>query len=375
MRFGIEVASAIREAVGAGFPVLFRMTGAELMPESRPLEEVEAFAAALVGGGRRRAEHRRRVARIAGADGAGGGAGGGVRAVGGAAIKARRRRSVPVIAGNRVNRLRGRGGDPRGGERRPGLDVAAVPRRSPDRREGPDGPRRSTSASPATRPASTARSSAGTCRAWSTRASGYEVDFPRPTTARTRRGPAFAVIGGGPGGAGGRAGARRRSAARSDLYEAREELGGQFRWARLVPGKEDYGATISYFESELERLGVHLHLGHELGEDDADAHRRLRRRRPRHRRPPPRRRHPRLRPPPRRRLRRPPSSRASATRDPSRSSAPAASASTSRTSSPTRRATSPISTSRYGRRSRLWSLKSRIERPSLHSKGLSDGAR
>ncbi len=54
------------------------------------------------------------------------------------------------------------------------------------------------------------------------------------------------------------------------LYEAREELGGQFRWARLVPGKEDYGATISYFDSELRRLGVHLHLGHELGEDDAD---------------------------------------------------------------------------------------------------------
>jgi 2,4-dienoyl-CoA reductase (NADPH2) len=54
------------------------------------------------------------------------------------------------------------------------------------------------------------------------------------------------------------------------LYEARGELGGQFRWARLVPGKEDYGATISYFESELRRLGVHLHLGREFGEDDAD---------------------------------------------------------------------------------------------------------
>ncbi len=38
----------------------------------------------------------------------------------------------------------------------------------------------------------------------------------------------------------------------------------------MVPGKEDYGATISYFESELRRLGVHVHLGRELGEDDAD---------------------------------------------------------------------------------------------------------
>jgi 2,4-dienoyl-CoA reductase (NADPH2) len=51
MRFGVEVALAVREAVGADFPVIFRMTGAELMPESRPWEEVEAFAAALVGAG------------------------------------------------------------------------------------------------------------------------------------------------------------------------------------------------------------------------------------------------------------------------------------------------------------------------------------
>src|SRR6202012_4486978 len=51
MRFGIEVAAAVRGAVGSEFPVLFRMTGAELMPDSRPWEEVEAFAAALVGAG------------------------------------------------------------------------------------------------------------------------------------------------------------------------------------------------------------------------------------------------------------------------------------------------------------------------------------
>ncbi len=32
MRFGVELAAAVREAVGPGFPVIFRMTGAELMP-------------------------------------------------------------------------------------------------------------------------------------------------------------------------------------------------------------------------------------------------------------------------------------------------------------------------------------------------------
>ena len=78
------------------------------------------------------------------------------------------------------------------------------------------------------------------------------------------------VVGGGPAGARGGAGARRRSEATFTSTRRGRSSGGQFRWARLVPGKEDYGATISYFESELRRLGVHLHLGHELGEDDAD---------------------------------------------------------------------------------------------------------
>jgi 2,4-dienoyl-CoA reductase (NADPH2) len=120
---------------------------------------------------------------------------------------------------------------------------------------------------------------------------GYEVDFPaadhvrKPmrssadrdgaSDAATATGSAsprrdrFAVIGGGPAGLE-TARAMATLGAEVRLYEARDELGGQFRWARQVPGKEDYGATISYFESELRRLGVRLHLGHELGEDDAD---------------------------------------------------------------------------------------------------------
>ncbi|HEY6326002.1 MAG TPA: FAD-dependent oxidoreductase [Candidatus Cybelea sp.] len=87
---------------------------------------------------------------------------------------------------------------------------------------------------------------------------GREREFPEgPVSAdRARR---FAVIGGGPAGLE----AARALAAlghRVELFEADGELGGQFRMARRVPGKRDFGETIRYFANELARLGVTLHL-------------------------------------------------------------------------------------------------------------------
>ncbi len=73
-------------------------------------------------------------------------------------------------------------------------------------------------------------------------------------------GLSVAVIGGGPAG---------MEAARSlavagfevELIEAAPELGGQFRMARRIPGKEDFGETGLYFADELDRLGVRVTLG------------------------------------------------------------------------------------------------------------------
>lgn len=44
------------------------------------------------------------------------------------------------------------------------------------------------------------------------------------------------------------------------LYEAGPSVGGQFLLAKEVPGKEEYAETIRYFENELLRTGVRLHL-------------------------------------------------------------------------------------------------------------------
>ncbi|HEY0278541.1 MAG TPA: FAD-dependent oxidoreductase, partial [Solirubrobacterales bacterium] len=260
MRFGIEVASAIRAAVGAGLPILFRMTGAELMPGSRPWEEVEEFARALVAAGVDALNigvgwHESAVPTVQGAVPAG------AFLPWAAALKDAV--DAPVIAGNRINRL----DDAEAALSDGGVDLVSMSRpfladpRIIERGKG----RAAINVCISCDQACIDRSLVGghvSCLV--NPRSGNEVDFPPKTTAGK-----FVVVGGGPAGLE----ATRALAALGGevhLYEAREELGGQFRWARMVPGKEDYGATISYFESELRRLGVHVHLGRELGESDAD---------------------------------------------------------------------------------------------------------
>jgi 2,4-dienoyl-CoA reductase (NADPH2) len=297
MRFGIEVASAVREAVGNGFPVLFRMTGAELMPESRPWGEVEAFAQGLVGAGVDALNigvgwHESPVPTVQGAVPAGAfvpwaegirrAVNGGARNGGDAGITGTPTPSasvvgVPVIAGNRINRLEDAEAILAGG----GVDLISMSRpfladpRIVEKGRGGGAVNVCISCDQACIDRSLV---GGHVSCLVNPRSGYELDFPAVDGPKTchmgkfsahQHGGRYVVVGGGPAG---------MEAARVlamlggevHLYEAREELGGQFRWARLVPGKEDYGATISYFESELRRLGVHLHLGHEFGEDDAD---------------------------------------------------------------------------------------------------------
>jgi 2,4-dienoyl-CoA reductase (NADPH2) len=319
MRFGIEVAAAVREAVGDGFPVLFRMTGAELMPESRPWEEVEMFAQALVGAGVDALNigvgwHESPVPTVQGAVPAGAFVpwaegikraleDGGARITGAGATSAGMA-AVPVIAGNRVNRLEDAERILAAG----GVDMVSMSRpfladpRIVEKGRGGGAVNVCISCDQACIDRSLV---GGHVSCLVNPRSGYEVDFPVPTAASSQfsahsagkckrnggdtaarsqksadsaencelgRGSAagrLAVIGGGPAGLEA-ARALATLGGEVHLYEAREELGGQFRWARLVPGKEDYGATISYFESELRRLGVHPHLGHEVGEDDAD---------------------------------------------------------------------------------------------------------
>ena len=45
------------------------------------------------------------------------------------------------------------------------------------------------------------------------------------------------------------------------LFEAADEIGGQFNLAKRIPGKEEFAETLRYFRGRIERTGVALRLG------------------------------------------------------------------------------------------------------------------
>lgn len=86
---------------------------------------------------------------------------------------------------------------------------------------------------------------------------GFEARFPLGVVQPPRR---VAVVGGGPAGLAAAVDLARRGHSVT-LFESASELGGQFRLACTVPGKEDYAATARSARVELERAGAEIRLG------------------------------------------------------------------------------------------------------------------
>jgi 2,4-dienoyl-CoA reductase (NADPH2) len=252
MRFPLEVADAARAAGGPGQAVVYRISGDDLVEGGTPHEDVLELAAALADGGAIDAVnvgigwHEARVPTVQ------------LLVPHGAwrpwARAIREAVSVPVIASNRINTLAladdllGAGDADFVSLARPFLadpeivvkgrtgrvlnvciacDQACIDRSIFDERV----------------------SCVVNPRA------GYELERGHATG-----GSRVAVIGGGPAGM---EAARALAVAGHfvRLYEAGRRLGGQFRMASRIPGKEDYGLTGDYFASELSALGVEVWLG------------------------------------------------------------------------------------------------------------------
>ncbi|WP_347552673.1 NADPH-dependent 2,4-dienoyl-CoA reductase [Pseudalkalibacillus hwajinpoensis] len=56
------------------------------------------------------------------------------------------------------------------------------------------------------------------------------------------------------------------------LYEAGPSIGGQFNLARKIPIKKEFDETIRYYTTELERFGVHVALNHRPSVEELLAH-------------------------------------------------------------------------------------------------------
>jgi 2,4-dienoyl-CoA reductase (NADPH2) len=92
----------------------------------------------------------------------------------------------------------------------------------------------------------------------------HELDLVVRTAAARKK---VAVVGAGPAGLAAATTLAERGHT-VDLFDAADEIGGQFNLAKRIPGKEEFAETLRYFGNRIEDTGVRLHLGRRVSTED-----------------------------------------------------------------------------------------------------------
>src|SRR5580765_1434825 len=257
-RFPASVVRAVREAVGPDFIVIYRLSMLDLVEGGQTFEEVvalgrwvEAAGATIVSSGI--GWHEARVPTI-------------VTSVPRAAFteivgRVRAELSVPVIASNRINMPEVAEGVLARGE----ADLVSMARPFLADPEW------------VVKAAQGRADEINTCIACNQACLDHvfeqklatclvnpracrETEIVIIPASRQRR---IAVVGAGPAGLAAAATAAERGHAVT-LFDAADEIGGQFNMAKRIPGKEEFHETLRYFRRRLDETGVALQLGQRI---------------------------------------------------------------------------------------------------------------
>ncbi|WP_282277315.1 NADPH-dependent 2,4-dienoyl-CoA reductase [Stenotrophomonas sp. PS02297] len=255
MRFAVEIVRRIREACGPDFIIIYRLSLLDLVEDGSNWEEIlqqaraiEAAGATLINSGI--GWHEARVPTIATSVPR--------AAFAGVTAKLRPHVNVPVIAVNRINM-------PDVAERVLADGQADMVSLARPLLADPQWPAKARAGRPETINTCIACNQAcldhifvnkrATCLVNPRAAHETELVY-RPTTAARR----VAVVGAGPAGLACATVAAERGHAVT-LFDAADEIGGQFNVAKRIPGKEEFHETLRYFRHRLTDTGVDVRLG------------------------------------------------------------------------------------------------------------------
>jgi 2,4-dienoyl-CoA reductase (NADPH2) len=258
-RFALETVRRVRAATGPDFIIIFRLSGLDLVQEGSTLEETLQLAQQLEGAGVTLVNtgigwHEARIPTIAGM----------VPRAGFAWVSAQLKRAtrLPVIATNRINdagvaeRVLSDGSADLVSMARPLLADPELPNKAAEGRED------EINTCIACNQGCLDRIFEGkmaTCLVNPRAGRETELVYDKASTPLK-----VAVVGAGPAGLAYATVAAERGH-RVTLFEQETEIGGQFRFAREIPGKEDFHDTLRYFRVRLSRLGVDVRLGTRAG--------------------------------------------------------------------------------------------------------------